>query len=233
MISPRYPRAMMNSVTLWAAKMFMMCQRIGRPPISTIGFGRRLVSSERREPNPPARMIAFMLLPQCFGASFREHCFRWWIFIKSGCRQCLQAASGVEDGHVPLEISIYLMPQIEPRSSRHGGTSPHGGSAAGVAQQLLHTPGHGLLVTSLDQEAGLAFIHLLRDTAHSGRNDWPTTGQRFQDRRGEGVGTGGVNIEISCLIVLGHLRGVRLERQKADLGISDFLRGRLLADRQE
>src|ERR1035438_902406 len=204
MTSPRYPRAMMNSVILWAAKMFMMCQRIGRPPISTIGFGRRLVSSERREPNPPARMIAFMLLPQYFGAFFCKCCFRWRTFIKSHCWQCLQTASGMEDGLVPLEIGIYLLFQIETRSGRHGGTSPHGGSAAGVAQQLLDTPGHGLLVTSLDQEAGLAFIHLLRDTAHSGRNDWPTTGQRFQDRRGEGVGTGGVNIEIGCLIVLGH-----------------------------
>ena len=36
----------------------MMCQRIGRPPISTIGFGLVSVSSERREPRPPARMTA-------------------------------------------------------------------------------------------------------------------------------------------------------------------------------
>src|SRR6476620_1762845 len=38
----------------------MMCQRIGRPPISTIGFGRTWVSSLMRVPNPPARMTAFM-----------------------------------------------------------------------------------------------------------------------------------------------------------------------------
>src|SRR4051812_25092162 len=37
----------------------MMCQRIGMPPTSTIGFGRTLVSSLRRVPNPPARMTAF------------------------------------------------------------------------------------------------------------------------------------------------------------------------------
>ena len=37
----------------------MMCQRIGLPPISTIGFGRTAVSSLSREPNPPARMTAF------------------------------------------------------------------------------------------------------------------------------------------------------------------------------
>src|SRR5258708_2200179 len=37
----------------------MMCQRIGLPPISTIGFGRTEVSSESREPRPPARITAF------------------------------------------------------------------------------------------------------------------------------------------------------------------------------
>ena len=37
----------------------MMCQRIGLPPISTMGFGRTEVSSEMRVPSPPARMTAF------------------------------------------------------------------------------------------------------------------------------------------------------------------------------
>jgi hypothetical protein len=39
--------------------MFMMCHRIGLPPISTIGFGLSAVSSDKREPRPPARMIVF------------------------------------------------------------------------------------------------------------------------------------------------------------------------------
>ena len=38
----------------------MMCQRIGLPPISTIGFGRGPVSSLSRVPRPPARITAFM-----------------------------------------------------------------------------------------------------------------------------------------------------------------------------
>src|SRR5436189_6179619 len=38
----------------------MMCHRMGRPPISTIGFGLISVSSESRVPSPPARMTAFM-----------------------------------------------------------------------------------------------------------------------------------------------------------------------------
>ena len=37
----------------------MMCQRIGRPPISTIGLGRNSVSSRRRVPSPPQRMTTF------------------------------------------------------------------------------------------------------------------------------------------------------------------------------
>src|SRR5262249_47976163 len=37
-----------------------MCQRIGLPPISTIGLGRTTVSSLMREPRPPASMTAFM-----------------------------------------------------------------------------------------------------------------------------------------------------------------------------
>ena len=34
----------------------MMCQMIGRPPISTIGFGLISVSSRNRVPRPPHRM---------------------------------------------------------------------------------------------------------------------------------------------------------------------------------
>src|SRR5688572_14744899 len=38
----------------------MMCQRIGRPPISTIGLGLISVSSWIRLPSPPARIATFM-----------------------------------------------------------------------------------------------------------------------------------------------------------------------------
>src|SRR4051794_40114015 len=38
----------------------MMCHRIGRPPISTIGFGRTSVSSASRVPRPPARIATFI-----------------------------------------------------------------------------------------------------------------------------------------------------------------------------
>src|SRR2546428_6339793 len=38
----------------------MMCHRIGRPPISIMGFGLRWDSSLIRVPKPPARMTAFM-----------------------------------------------------------------------------------------------------------------------------------------------------------------------------
>src|SRR6202035_2018985 len=48
-----------------------MCQRIGRPPISTIGLGRTPVSSLRRVPNPPARITAFIRPPS--GYPHRDH----------------------------------------------------------------------------------------------------------------------------------------------------------------
>src|SRR5947209_14047336 len=37
----------------------MMCHRIGRPPISIMGFGLMEVSSDILVPSPPARMTAF------------------------------------------------------------------------------------------------------------------------------------------------------------------------------
>src|SRR6185369_13427027 len=43
--------------------MFMMCQRIGFPPISTIGFGFSTVSSLSRVPRPPASMTVFIMSP--------------------------------------------------------------------------------------------------------------------------------------------------------------------------
>src|SRR5437588_13028318 len=38
----------------------MMCHRMGRPPISTIGFGRNSVSSRSRVPNPPHNTMTFI-----------------------------------------------------------------------------------------------------------------------------------------------------------------------------
>ena len=51
----------------------MMCQRIGLPPISTIGFGRVAVSSLRRVPRPPARMTAFIGEPSRQNYAAAEH----------------------------------------------------------------------------------------------------------------------------------------------------------------
>ena len=38
----------------------MMCHKIGYPPISTIGFGFKTVSSPKRVPNPPASINTFI-----------------------------------------------------------------------------------------------------------------------------------------------------------------------------
>ena len=38
----------------------MICQMMGFPPISTIGFGLVVVSSDKRDPNPPASIKTFI-----------------------------------------------------------------------------------------------------------------------------------------------------------------------------
>jgi hypothetical protein len=43
-------------------KIFIICQSIGLPPISTIGFGLKWVSSDNLEPLPPAKMTAFKMI---------------------------------------------------------------------------------------------------------------------------------------------------------------------------
>ena len=45
----------------------MMCQRTGFPPISIIGLGFKLVSSESRVPSPPAKITAFKLTSNQIG----------------------------------------------------------------------------------------------------------------------------------------------------------------------
>src|ERR1043165_190865 len=53
---------MTKSLTPWALYIFMICQRIGFPPISIIGLGLLTDSSLIREPSPPARITAFICL---------------------------------------------------------------------------------------------------------------------------------------------------------------------------
>src|SRR5262245_8195741 len=55
----------------------MMCQRMGRLPISTIGFGLSTVSSERRLPTPPARIATFMAVPQPERSSRSRSALQW------------------------------------------------------------------------------------------------------------------------------------------------------------
>ena len=88
----------------------MMCQRIGLPPISTIGFGRRLVSSLMRVPRPPARMTAFMSARSrsrpdcaaCGGADNRRRCASSEAFTRpaaGGCALTIGNFDGVHRGH--------------------------------------------------------------------------------------------------------------------------------------
>src|SRR5687768_2630263 len=43
----------------------MMCHKMGRPPIGTIGLGRNSVSSRKRVPNPPHKITTFILFRDC------------------------------------------------------------------------------------------------------------------------------------------------------------------------
>src|SRR6266852_3309728 len=72
----------------------MMSQRIGRPPISTMGLGRNSVSSRRRVPNPLQRTTTFITGSlQRFGAG------KAWLppsaeWIGSDMHRCLSALAG-------------------------------------------------------------------------------------------------------------------------------------------
>src|ERR1700690_1697646 len=46
--------------------MFIICQSIGLPPISPIGLGLTVVSSDNRVPSPPARMATFIFTAPIF-----------------------------------------------------------------------------------------------------------------------------------------------------------------------
>ena len=52
---PRYPQQMTKSLIPWAPKPFILCQRIGRPPISIIGLERRWHSPVIHAPTPPRK----------------------------------------------------------------------------------------------------------------------------------------------------------------------------------
>src|SRR4030095_3459398 len=54
----------------------MICQSIGLPPISIIGFGLRCVSSPIRVPKPPARITTFITFPPHRGR--RPHSIPSW-----------------------------------------------------------------------------------------------------------------------------------------------------------
>jgi energy-coupling factor transporter ATP-binding protein EcfA2 len=68
---PLYPRQMIKSLYPYWLYVFMICQRIGLPPISTIGLGLVPVSSEIRVPRPPANITTF-IISICLGAKILD-----------------------------------------------------------------------------------------------------------------------------------------------------------------
>ncbi len=56
-----YDSNFLISSTHHAAYSFIMCHKIGIPPISITGFGRKILSSLIRDPNPPANSTTFIV----------------------------------------------------------------------------------------------------------------------------------------------------------------------------
>src|SRR5689334_12094175 len=67
----------MKSLIPWKEYNFMMCQSIGLPPISTIGFGLTRVSSLNLDPTPPARITAFIEKSSFRCTVIRESAMEW------------------------------------------------------------------------------------------------------------------------------------------------------------
>src|SRR6185437_7273090 len=103
----------MNSLTPWWAYSFMMCHRIGRPPISTIGLGRMVVSSLSRVPRPPARITSFT-------KSTSEAGFD--CFVSAGIESCVHCVSRAPEGKVLMaEVACHYRDKGEDSSSEIGG----------------------------------------------------------------------------------------------------------------
>src|SRR4026209_2854323 len=88
----------------------MMCLRIGRSPISTIGLGRDAVSSDRRVPSPPARITTFTRGPRRAMTKPR----RW--------RQCIRARSGEPPRYTrPAMTHVFVAPHPDDVALSCGG----------------------------------------------------------------------------------------------------------------
>src|SRR4051794_21048317 len=104
----------------------MMCQRIGLPPISTIGFGRMWDSSLILVPRPPASMTTFIMLPQtreparqaCAGRVARER--QTWLVADLSRRFIHPSKAQAPESVMLLVITIALQ-------SREGAATPLAG----------------------------------------------------------------------------------------------------------
>src|SRR6266536_6212950 len=82
----------------------MMCQRMGKPPISTMGLGRCDVSSLSRLPSPPAKITAFIDHPGPMQngpvQNFESIQYRVW---KEWEPQCGCGAAGAHPRNLPAQ----------------------------------------------------------------------------------------------------------------------------------
>src|SRR2546425_9334126 len=127
----------------------MMCQSIGSPPISIIGFGAASVSSARRVPKPPARITVFIASklaggggpqPRSFGRSLPTETSR----VEIGGHAAAGARPDRSQPEVRVERSLEDAPEdrglpevvgVDPRQRVQVRTRPgavEGGRAGGL-----------------------------------------------------------------------------------------------------
>src|SRR6202162_1657947 len=97
-----------------------MCQRIGRPPISTIGLGFVSFSSASREPKPPARItVCIRRLPRFNGSPGP---------IRRWSRYSTQLAGKSDSGRSLLPVMALRSPIPDPVPPPLAGAGQRGGA---------------------------------------------------------------------------------------------------------
>ena len=108
------------------------------------------------------------------------------------------------------------------------GRLPHLQPEPFIREQGENPPCQRLRVPHWHQKSRPAFCNLLGDAADCARHDWNAAGESFEDGGREGVGPGGVDVEVGGLVVEGDLFWVSLVGDESDLGVTDSFGGAAL-----
>jgi hypothetical protein len=114
--------------------------------------------------------------------------------------------------------------QPEPPHRILRGLTPHPQPEPFIRQQVKNPLRHRPGIPHRHQEPRPALHDLLGDAADRARHDRGAAGQGLEDGGREGVGPGGVEVEVSGLIVAGDLLGVFLVGDEPDRDVTDLFR---------